>query len=302
MSGSFDSGFDSSFDNGAADKSAIKWSTVEDAIWAWIVAGSGLAGDHVTWAQQTAPRPSGEFISMRLTVLSRSGRDWLDRYDNVIALPTLTITAVSTSLSTLTIAGHNLLTGTGPLVFGGVPPAPLALETKYWPIVVDANTIKLASSFQNAMTLVPLALTNTGTSPTLGSTPTTAIAGQEISQRARGPRQGVLTLQCFAGTPTGGAATGFTSPTAILHDAISSYVLESRSFALNAAGIGVGRVDPIQSIDGIVNSVKFEPRAIGTVHLHLASELVETSTYIQVVNATNLIPTPYQVLPPIVIP
>lgn len=297
MAGSFDSNsFGAGFDIGADAASAIKWTTIEDAIRAWIVFGSRLADDHVIWSQQTSPRPAGQFISLRLMMLEHRGRDWLDRYDNIVALPTLTISAVNTSTGAMTITAHGLANGTGPLVFGGIPPAPLQLATNYWPVVVDANTVKLAATFQNAVATVPttLTVTNGGTAPTLSSTPKTTIAGIEISQRARGPRRASLTLQCFAGTPTGGAATGFTSPAAVLHDAITSYVLESQSFLLNQAGVGVGAIEPIRSVDGIVNTTHFEPRAIGTVYLHLASELVETSTYIQVVNATDQIPTPAQ--------
>lgn len=285
--------------------SSLQWTTIENAIQAWIVFGSGLASDHVIWAEQTAPRPTGEFISMRMHILDHPGRDWLDRYDNIVGpFGPLAITGVNVGTGALTITAHGLSTGEGPIVFGGTPPPPLQLATNYWPVVVDANTIKLSSTFQNAVAAVPitLALSGSGSSPTLSSTPTTTIAGQEISQRARGGRNAMLTLQCFAGAPTGGSATGTTSPTAILNDAIAAYALESQATALAAAGIGVGRIEPVRSIDGVVNTVRFEPRAIATIRLHLASELVETSTYIQVVNATDNIPTPPIALPPIILP
>jgi len=269
--------------------SALPMASIEDAIQAWIVAGSGLASDHVTWAGQTAPRPTGEFISMRLTMLNLTGRDFFERTDNIVVVASQAITAVSTIAGTLTIPAHGLVTGQGPLVLGGTPPAPLALLTSYWPVVVDANTIKVASSFPNAIATVPttIVLTGTGTAPTIAG-PLSVLPGAEVIQKLRGPRQAMLTLQCFAGAPTGGAPTGTTSPFSILNDAITSYALESRSNALNAAGIGIGHVESIKAIDGIVNTTRFEPRAVATVFLHLASELVETSTYIQTVNATGL--------------
>ena len=126
---------------------------------------------------------------------------------------------------------------------------------------------------------------------TVVGTATTVRAGQEVTQYTRGPRQATLQLQCFAGAPTGGLPTGTTSPVAILHDALSAHALESVNSILVNAGVGVAGWEPIQSIDGVVNTTRFEPRAITTVHLHLASELVETSTYIQTVNATDQIPT-----------
>ena len=273
--------------------SAVAWATVEDAIQAWITSGSGLASDHVTWAQQTAPRPVGEFISMRMTIFHRSGRDWRDRIDNLINIGPLTVSARAGN--SLTVTAHGLVTGQGPLTFTttGTLPGGLSLITNYWPIVIDANTLQFASTFQLAIAASPTAIVltsaATGTTTLAGAT---FIPGAEVLSRLRGPRQAILTLQCFAGAPTGGAPTGATSPIAILHDAISSYRLESRETALTAAGIGIGWVESIQSIDGIVNTVRFEPRAIAQVHLHLASEIIETSTYIQIVNATDQIPGP----------
>lgn len=290
--------------------SGLAMTTIEDAIQSWIVTGSGLASDHVIWAAQGAPRPVGEFIDMRLFVAMR-GRDWLDRIDNIFTIATQAITAVSAGADTLTIPNHGIpSSGTGPITLtttGTLPTAnpPLALLTNYWPVVVDGNTIKLATTFQNAVAAVPVVidLTGAGTGTTsINGTPTTTRAGQEVSQRARGPRPGQLQLQCFGGAPTGAGPTGASSPLSILHDAISAYALESVAFGLNAAKIGIGRIEPIRVFDGVVQSVRLEPRAMATVHLHLASELVETSTYIQIVNATDNIPTPAVALPPIILP
>lgn len=75
--------------------SAIQWATVRDAIQAWFVAGSGLAGDHVIWAGQVdtngnpLPRPAGTFIELRLTVLDMPIQADQRRY----TLDTLTNTA-----------------------------------------------------------------------------------------------------------------------------------------------------------------------------------------------------------------
>ena len=277
--------------------SAIPWQTVEDALQAWIVAGSGLASDHVTWGGQTAPRPTGAFISMRRDGITGSDWDWNDRLDNILTVATTAITSVNTGTGVLTIPGHGLQTGDGALVFTttGTVPGGLALLTHYYAVVVDANNIKVATSFQLAIATSPttVTLTSSGTGTTsINGTPTTVRAGQEVTQYTRGPRQMELHLECFAGAPTGGAPTGSTSPFAILHDAVTSHALEAINAALVAAGIGVAGWDPIKTIDGVVNTVRFEPRAQTTVHLHLASELVQASTFIQVVNVTENIPTP----------
>lgn len=59
-------------------------------------------------------------------------------------------TAVNTATSRITIPNHGLTTGQYPPMFisnsGGTLPTPLAAQTPYWPIVVDANTIQLAAT------------------------------------------------------------------------------------------------------------------------------------------------------------
>jgi hypothetical protein len=66
--------------------SAMQWPTLRDAIHTWFVAGSGLDNAHVIWAGQvdaqgnSAPRPSGQYIALRLTVITIFGTDWSD-YD-----------------------------------------------------------------------------------------------------------------------------------------------------------------------------------------------------------------------------
>jgi len=80
-----------------------------------------------------------------------------------------TITAVSFSAGTLTIPAHGRAPGDGPAALfaqpGGVIPTGLAPVTDYYVIVVDANTIKLASSSANALANVPLSFSSNGTLP-----------------------------------------------------------------------------------------------------------------------------------------
>lgn len=71
----------------------------------------------------------------------------------------------SSSTDALTIAGHGLQTGDGPLQTsntGGALPSPLVAATNYWPIVIDANTFKLATSLANAFAGVAINLTTNG--------------------------------------------------------------------------------------------------------------------------------------------
>jgi len=50
--------------------------TVENAIQAWIVAASGLAGAKVIWAEQGGNRPAPPYIAINAITLSRFGEDW----------------------------------------------------------------------------------------------------------------------------------------------------------------------------------------------------------------------------------
>lgn len=55
---------------------AIPWTTIEDALHAWVHAASGLAADRVIWVDQGGPRPVGTYIAMRLTSLRQVSDDW----------------------------------------------------------------------------------------------------------------------------------------------------------------------------------------------------------------------------------
>jgi hypothetical protein len=279
----------------------IAWTTVEDAIQAWVVAGSGLASDHVVWADQPGqsgaprpPRPAGAFIEMSLAVAPAQGYDWYDRELNVVTLAPIAVTAVNVGASALTAPGHGLSTGEGPLNVAstGSPPSPIAVDESVWPIVVDANTVKMAASFADAMASspVPIALGGAGSGTiTIVGTASTTVAGQEVAQRLRGPRVATLELTAFAGT--GGTGSGPTSPTASLDGVVTGARLESVKAGLVTAGVAVAAWERIRPIGGVVNATEFEPRAFTTVTLNLASEVLETSTYIETVNATGTIGT-----------
>jgi len=169
----------------------ISWVAVEDALHAWVVAGSGLPASKVVWSQQSVARASVPFVSLRIANLSRQGHDWLE--------------------------------------------------------VVDAPSPE---------------------------------AGAEIVHRSRGPRQLTLSLQAFAG-----AATGSLAAIAILEGIIAAANLPSRRDALNDAGVGVASFTPVLSLDGIVSTVLFEPRATIDVLCHVTSEVAEFGTYISTVEA-----------------
>ena len=78
---------------------------------------------------------------------------------------TKAISAASAANDTMTATAHGKVTGFGPvrLATDNALPAGLATATNYWLIVVDANTVKFASSEANALAGTAVDITGTGT-------------------------------------------------------------------------------------------------------------------------------------------
>lgn len=106
----------------------------------------------------------------------------------------------------------------------------------------------------------------------------TPTPGNEIIHRARGVREMQVSLQCI-----GGQGFGTSAPIAILENVISYLRLPTVHDALVAAGVGVARFSQVISIDGVVGSTLFEPRATLDFFAFLAEEVEETGTFIEFV-------------------
>jgi hypothetical protein len=268
---------------------SISWDTVERALQAWVVGGSGLPGNQVVWAGQNAARPDDPWISLNVTYIGGVGQDWADKkYRNFVY--SKAIAGADTGTGQLTVVAHGLATADGPLRVeqGGTLPAPLAQNVDYWPIVFDADHLKLAVAFLDALHNVPVVLTTNGIGVnTLVSTPQTARHGAELTRTARGARRAALTIQCFTRK-----ATGNTNARAILERVRSARTLPARAYALRQAGVGVGKMNNIQFNGQVVSTTVFEPRAILEVEFFLASEVEETGTYIERAKITDQITDP----------
>ncbi len=59
-----------------ADPCGVSVTAFENAIYDWVVAGSGLAADRVIWSGR-GPAPAGTYISMRLLNIGSVSQDWL---------------------------------------------------------------------------------------------------------------------------------------------------------------------------------------------------------------------------------
>ncbi len=76
---------------------------------------------------------------------------------------TFTASEVSISADTITITSHGMTTGQRWTLSHGAAPGGLTTGTIYYSIVVDANTIQVASSYENAVAGTEINLTTTGT-------------------------------------------------------------------------------------------------------------------------------------------
>lgn len=174
---------------------------IRNAVAAMLVAGSTAAGARVT-TTRVEPHKKTELPAISVYSLSEEVKEWeapreltrelkleiagwvahSDTYPADQAMDDLAaqieavmnadwyltaffgVTGVNTSLDTLTIPSHGLSTGAAPTAVqsSGTIPGGLVAATEYWVIVVDANTIQLASSLQNALDGTAIDITSSG--------------------------------------------------------------------------------------------------------------------------------------------
>lgn len=56
--------------------SSIAWTSVEDAIFAWVQASSGMSSEKIVWAHFENPTPALPFIRLEWGSVRRVGQDW----------------------------------------------------------------------------------------------------------------------------------------------------------------------------------------------------------------------------------
>jgi hypothetical protein len=292
---------------------AINWSTVSAAIAAWVMIGSGLDASHVFWAYENRPRPTAPYIVMSIQQVRGIGHDWSTSAANIITVADV-VTAVSGS--SLTIPNHGLHNGDGPVQLGttGALPAPLALDTNYWVIYVDANTIKLAASYVDTggqqplgagNPVTPITLTSSGTgTQSVVSTDETVPAGAEVARTAQGFREVTVHLECIAADNKGYDAVR------IQTNVVAQ--LQLSLYDLDVAGVGVSDLASafsqggIQHLEGHRGGI-LEPRAMFDLTFYLASVLTGFDTIIETISGdinitredgtTHLPAIPFQIPP-----
>lgn len=265
----------------------IDWVTTQKALQDFVVQCTGLTDAQVVWAQQQAARPPQPAIIMRLMFNDDNNTPWVDYENQPLVIPTITVTSVDATANTFTKTAHGLSTGDGPIrMFStGTLPANVEENVDYWVVVVNANTFKLATTYINSMTTVPVVvdLGDAGTGViTLESTDDTLRSGEEVVLKARSLLKATLTLECY--TDVG---VGMNMATSILWRIHSKRLLPTPIEILQDANIGVVEVGPVRSMNGTMGQYLFEPRAMVDVTIYLASEDSETTTIMESVEISS---------------
>lgn len=261
----------------------INWVAVQKALYDWVLACTGVS--KIIWGGQKGFRPTQNAIVLRLSFL-QDGRSWMDHEVNYLTFNDIVITAVDDTANTLTKVAHGLLTGDGPVrMTGSDLPAGLLADTDYWVIKVDADKVKLATGFVNAMAGTAIDLTDAGSGTiTLVDTAVTLRAAQEILYKARSVLRAILTVECYTGNSD---AVGLDMAQAILWRLEAKRKLPSISAILEEANIGLREVTQIKAYGGTQDLVIFEPRAMVDVHLLMVSEDSEFGTIIERTEITD---------------
>lgn len=268
--------------------SAIEWENIQKAIQNWVVAGSGLAADHVIWMRQKIPqRATNPYIELSVETIIPPSHDWVTKELNPLVFSDKTIASVDTAADQLTITAHGLTTADGPVRFTSTASMPGGLEedTDYWVVVDTVDKIRLASTYvhtggnnvarglgssPNPITTIDITSAGSGTIK-LVKTSTTVRAGSEIKRTANGWRTVTVRAQVFSGEGTG------IQPMKIAHDVIASLPLHIDE--LDAAGVGMSGFDVVEIEGGIKATDRhdgglLEPRAIVDLSVFVSSQVV----------------------------
>lgn len=266
--------------------SAIAWDQIQAAIQRWVAAGSGLDPGNVVWIDQKGlPARSKPYIELSVEAETNPAHDWLTKEPNPLVFDALTVSLVDPVAHALTIAAHQLVTGDGPIRFTttGVLPGNIAPNTDYWIVVVDPNTIRLASTFdgtggndpdhENPITTINIASAGSGTLH-LSATAATVRAGKEIKRTANGFREVTIRIEVL-----GAEGSGMKSTAAyrILSDVLAA--LPHHIDDLDDAGAGMSDLGTIDIQGGIKSSTGkdgglLEPRSICDVVVFVSSQVV----------------------------
>lgn len=257
----------------------IPWSTVQAAIHAWAVAGSGLAADKVYWANQRNPVPSDMFILLNVNAIETIGQDFTTYRDNSFTFSDRLCTPNHSVDQLTSVSAHGFASGDGPVrLTGATLPTGLDDETDYWIIHLSSTVVQLATTFPHAVSESnPVTFSDNGSgSLRIVDTANTLKVGLEQERHVHGDRVLTVSVQCFNATPL-----GIFSAYATLSRIIAFGSKPERVSALNDAGLGMLGHPAVRTFGVVSNSAVFEPRAIFEARFSLSEDVFATGSIIE---------------------
>ncbi len=212
----------------------------------WIIA---VAADRVSFATNKANADAGTAINITAAGSGVHTATWTETFAD---------SAVDPDEDTITATAHGLLTGDGPvqLTTDDTEPAGLALVTDYWAIRVDADTLQLAASYEDAVAAEPVVvdITDDGTgNHTLTravDSGVVSVTSNQMSWPAHGmvTGDGPVTLTTDDALPTGlAAATDYyiiaSSDDTVAFASSEANALAGTAVNVTAAGSGTHTMD-----------------------------------------------------------
>lgn len=277
---------------------AKDWDDAFPKIARWIAFGANIPNANVKWVGQGGKLPSTPWISAKLMTTRGFGSDELRFEENPLALEDDDVDGVDADADTLTVGAHAYgvdpyadddakIRAVGPIRFTttGTLPSPFVIATDYWLVILDADTVMIATSRANAVEEVPVVIDivdgGVGTHTIVGTDDTRRVL-EEAKYIAQGHRVAVLSLQCFADD-----AIGDGRGQAILERIRGSFRLPSQQERLRLIGFAVASIGAATNVGGSTSgAAALEPRAVCEVTLNYVDGAEEPVTTVESADGT----------------
>jgi hypothetical protein len=218
----------------------------------WFIAATGMDAQRVPWGDSSAPPlapKDGDYA--RLRVIGESGQPaWTERRRRHFPFVPVAVSGVSGS-DLAVAASCPLQTGDGPArVLGSSPPPPLSAVVDYWVLRPSPTTLRLAASFDDAITGVHVALTGSGALPlSIVSTATTVRAGSELDVRTMANSEMSIAIQI----------RGRNAESLALRLRVAGQSPAALA-VLRASNVGLLSIGPVQNVGAALDQAHYEPR------------------------------------------
>jgi len=272
---------------------------------------TGLPDTNVYWEGQGTSRVAGPFIELSIPSVYQPAHDWRRKAPYPLLgqgpAASIAITAVDPSTGKITAPAHKLVSADGPLGVvsaGGSVPSGLDTDDDYWAIVLDANTVQLATSFINSgcnypgRTITPIDSFGDAGSGSLSIVlrDDAVRAGKEVLRTSEGMREVTVQVEAFGALDQANASSdAVLTPKQLVTDVLASAPLFVEQ--LDEAGAGISTIGIADIQDGVrVMNVKVgsvnEQRAQTQISLYVNSSFSNVGPRVDSLQITPTVTTP----------